>query len=314
MLVARVQLLVRIAAVGRKNGELRSEYFITVHIGKVFAELRDVLPDFRDFCSVLHFDSYLLRKRGCRAGAEIDGSAVHAGAGEVAGDVTLHGSSENDVAVDCRGRIKIQHDNRAACLVFAEKASRLAADNDSRLLRLVCLHVDACAVSCVAADVDGTAAHGVAGGIACVAVHDDFAAVHRVACRVLHVSFNRDCRAVEVCAERVAGRSVDFYSASCEPCADIALADSMRDAYVFFLGVAYLFIKNIKSELRCRVYFKHGISPYCTAKFQLVAGTSSLAERILSRFCLLNASSCGSSFMASKSMVESGTLSRMIDV
>ena len=99
----------------------------------------------------------------------------------------------------------------------------------------------ACAVACVALDIDRAAAHSVARGVADVAVDDYLARVHRVAHGVLRVGVNGDSSSVEVSAERIARHTLDVKRSVRHTRSDKALtADSVKDGHIL-LG-AYLLV------------------------------------------------------------------------
>ena len=190
-----------------------------------------------------------------------------------------------------------QHDNNAAGLVFAQKAARLAADDEHRLLFPVRLHMDARTVARVAPHVDFPAAHGVAGGITGRTMHEDRAVIHGIAGGVLRVAQHRDARAVQICAQRVSGRACQRQLFLSKARRNIALAVHMlhgqRRVRAFPDARAKLLCWHVFRVKLCH----HTSPPSCTLR--------SFWE---------NAMSCGDSRIRSKSISDSGFFLRMRSV
>ena len=92
--------------------------------------------------------------------------------------------------------VQAQDDDDTACLVFAQKTPGLSADDHQRDFVLISLHVNARAVAGISADIDLSAAHGIASGIPGAPVNDDRPGIHGVPDRILRVSVNRQRSAV----------------------------------------------------------------------------------------------------------------------
>ena len=127
-------------------------------------------------------------------------------------------------------RMQSQHKDRAACLIFPQKAPRPAANDDHRLLVLIGLHVDACPIARVALDIDLAAPHGIARRVAHAAADHDGTAVHRIAYGVLCVAVDGKETAPQIRAQGVAGDAVDLHPASAHARADKPLPKAAGDA------------------------------------------------------------------------------------
>ena len=132
-----------------------------------------------------------------------------------------------------RGQIRprfSEQDDHATCHVFAQKASRIAADDDGRRLLAVFLHVDAHAPTAAVAHQNATAAHAVARRIAHAAMDDNVAIVHGVGNLILRVAENLYLAAVHVASHIVAGHAVNLEALSGRhTAAQIALGESIAE-------------------------------------------------------------------------------------
>lgn len=171
---------------------------------------------------------------------------MHAGTGEVADNgAARFGQAQNK--------------DDAARLIFAQKAPCRTADDQSRQLVAVSLHVDAGAVTGDSLNIDLAALHGVSGGVADAAVDDDPPIIHRIANGVLRISADLDVGTVQIGTQRIPWCSRNFQMSLFRPRANESLPETSGDQKLSRM-VLDMLIQLAVIQLRC-INMEHDTTP-----------------------------------------------------